>query len=1081
MISALNLEIQAIKRKGGSGSIEVRGAERRGTADGNVLYAFPVTEEIYLRDESPIRAVVGQEEVDGIVVSLGEGVLLVALERDLGPKIPFARLISDDSFLVEHLKKKLEEVRAGGTSFNQERADQTIGDRPSRSAKAAVDQALTLGGEPLNDEQKAAIATALGSEITYLWGPPGTGKTTVLARIIEGYYRLGLSVLVVSNTNVAVDTALEKIGDRLRTDAGFQKGTVLRYGPVVKPELEQKYKGQVVVDEVIARLGRNLQADKVALETERVKVEAQAVPLRQAIRELEQLEEAKGSLAHLQASVQQAETKQQATRSTIATITEKLCSRKFDLERARGLGSIRRFFSGLNPERLVAEIGKAEAERTAQEEVLSAVTGEVNEGGQQLGEGKKRVKDLATRLASTVRCTSCQTQNRVPPFEEGTRPVCGVCGKPLSLDGLNLNLADCRQRIQDFEKKIEDLNREINEIQKQLDALRDEILKKCKIIATTVYRAYLKGQVERSFDVVVIDEASMLALPMVYYAAGLASRQVVVTGDFRQLPPIVTSEEAEATEWLKQDVFRKAGIAAAVSQGERPESLVALRTQYRMHEDICSVINHIFYSDHPLATAASIRGRGADHFPLGNSALLYVDTGSYHLWAALKLGTYSRYNVLHALLLRNIACHLETRGYLSPALSANQALGIVAPYTAQANLVQRFLDERLSGRGTQFAATVHRFQGNEKDTILIDLTDSLGASPSKFMRAVDLDEDGARLLNVAMSRARHHAVLIANFGYLRQKIGQGGVVRKILDLVEQVGEPLKVEELLPLGPEDWFDGLRPLEPPQIQFNASTAGIFTEGTFYPAFVRDLNHAAKSVVIFSPFLTSRGAGRWMDILRAKVAQGVHIRLVTRPPGNQGGVLEDGLQELIAGILRLGVGVDLRASMHEKFAIIDNAILWHGSLNILSHRDTSESMLRIPSLAACSQMARFVTSPARRKLGGEEDEEVDLGKRENPVCPKCSGLMVWKSSRYGLYFECETGCGGKIDPVRSSSKPRLKPAKAMQKAGPSLARSSMAVATVKVCPRCGNPMTRRTGRHGPFFGCTGYPHCYHTEPIP
>jgi len=1069
MISALDLEIQAIKRKGGSGSIEVRGGERRGTADGNVLYAFPVTEEIYLRDESPIHAVVGQEEVDGIVVSLSEGVLLVALERDLGPKIPFARLISDDSFLVERLKKKLEEVRAGGTSFNQEKADQTIGERPSRSATVAVDQSLTLGGEPLNDEQKAAIATALGSEITYLWGPPGTGKTTVLARIIEAYYRSGFSVLVVSNTNVAVDTALEKIGDRLRTDAGFQQGAVLRYGPVVKPELEQKYKGQVVVDEVVARLGQNLRADKAALETERVKVEALAAPLREAIGELEQLEEARGRLAHTQASVQQAEAKQQGIRSTIVTITEKIRSLKSDLEWARGLGSIRRFLLRLDPERLAAELGKVEAELTAQEDVLSAVTGEMNEGRQQLEEAKKKVKDLETRLATTIRCISCQTQNRVPPFEEGTRPVCGRCGKPLSLDGLNLNLADCRPRIQDCEKKIEDLNRKINEIQKQLDALRDEVLKKCKIIATTVYRTYLKGQVERSFDVVVIDEASMLALPMVYYAAGLANRQVVVTGDFRQLPPIVTSEDTVATEWLKQDVFRKAGIAAAVRQGERPESLVALRTQYRMHEDLCSVINHIFYSDHPLATAASIRGRGADRFPLGDSALLYVDTGPYHPWAALKLGTYSRYNVLHALLLRNIACHLAIRGCLSPAGSVNQVLGIVAPYTAQARLVQRLLDERLNGRGTQFAATVHRFQGNEKDTILIDLTDSLGTTPSKFIRAVDLDEDGARLLNVALSRARHHVVLIANFDYLRQKIRQGGVVRRVLDLVEQLGDPLNVEELLSLGPEDWLDGLRLLEPPQIQFDASTAGIFTEGTFYPAFIRDLSLAAKSVVIFSPFLTSRGAGRWMDILRAKVAEGVCIRLVTRPLGNEGGILEEGLQELIADILRLGVVVDLRSSMHEKFAIIDNAILWHGSLNILSHRDTSESMLRIPSSAACSQMARFVTSSAGRRRGAEE-EEVDLGRRENPDCLQCSRPMVWKNGRYGVYFECETGCSGRIDPNRSYSN-----------RGPNRrGRSSRPVATGRVCPRCGSPMTRRPGRHGLFFGCTRYPQCRHTERI-
>lgn len=33
---------------------------------------------------------------------------------------------------------------------------------------------------------------------------------------------------------------------------------------------------------------------------------------------------------------------------------------------------------------------------------------------------------------------------------------------------------------------------------------------------------------------------------------------------------------------------------------------------------------------------------------------------------------------------------------------------------------------------------------------------------------------------------------------------------------------------------------------------------------------------------------------------------------------------------------------------------------------------------------------------------------------------------------------------------------------------------------CPRCGSPMVRRTGRHGPFWGCPGYPGCRGTLPI-
>jgi hypothetical protein len=39
----------------------------------------------------------------------------------------------------------------------------------------------------------------------------------------------------------------------------------------------------------------------------------------------------------------------------------------------------------------------------------------------------------------------------------------------------------------------------------------------------------------------VIDEASMLVPPLVYYTAGLATQSVTVAGDFRQLPPIVMS------------------------------------------------------------------------------------------------------------------------------------------------------------------------------------------------------------------------------------------------------------------------------------------------------------------------------------------------------------------------------------------------------------------------------------------------------------------------------------------------------------------------------------------------------------
>jgi DNA-binding XRE family transcriptional regulator len=42
-------------------------------------------------------------------------------------------------------------------------------------------------------------------------------------------------------------------------------------------------------------------------------------------------------------------------------------------------------------------------------------------------------------------------------------------------------------------------------------------------------------------------------------------------------------------------------------------------------------------------------------------------------------------------------------------------------------------------------------------------------------------------------------------------------------------------------------------------------------------------------------------------------------------------------------MGVHVTLRKKIHQKLAVIDEDILWEGSLNILSHYDTVERMTR------------------------------------------------------------------------------------------------------------------------------------------
>lgn len=981
MIEALGLEIAAIRRKGGGTQIELRGGERVGQAEGSWLYRFVVAEDLNLRDDTPVRVTAGQEDVAGVLVSFRDGVLLVALENDLGPRIAAARLVANDSFLVERLKDRLEKVRGGEAQFNRAAADRVLGLLPPSTADA--DPHPSVNGDGMaNADQIRAVRRSLGSDTTFVWGPPGTGKTTTLARIVEAHYRAGRSVLLVSNTNIAVDTALERVAERLKGEPDFHQGLVIRQGPVVKEELRRRFGPQVILEEIVARLGERLKQERDNLAREAVPLEAEERSLVGALKDLERLASAWETLAARQKAQERARANIAAREEEAQRHRTRAANARSDLERARNMGAVRRFFSGLDPKRLTREA--AEAGRAAQA---------ASEAAQALASDLSKLQAEIASLRGEVDRLIAETR-RYPPAAQ-----------------LHARLEPLRARLGQIRERIAAIDCELAELEQQ-------VLARCKILATTVYRTYLGKSGTRQFDAVVIDEASMLMPPLIYYAAGLAAQSVTVAGDFRQLPPIVMSDEPLAAEWLKCDVFEKAGIPEKLARRQPTPHLVALGTQYRMREPICDVINKLFYADHPLRSDSSVK-RGNGRFPLSEAPLLYVNTAPFHPWAALRLGTYSRYNLFHALLVRNIVLHLAETGFLPAAGEPNDAVGAVAPYSSQARLIQALLDDRLGDRAAGVAATVHRFQGNEKAAMVIDLTDSLGARLGRFLQAIRIEEDGARLLNVAVSRARRHVIVVGNFEYLRGKAPRDGFVRRLVEHFEEHGEALDLEALLPLAERDWIDGLHRVLPPTFDLPEGAAGVFTEGTFYPAFLKDLARARESIVIFSPFATGSGTARWYDSLRAALARGVRVRILTRPPQEFGGGATDEVTELVQTLRDVGITVDLRARMHEKVAILDGHTLWHGSLNILSHRDTHESMLRLESPAACQQLGRFVSTPASRP---EEDAAPSLDAPENPACPKCGSPTVWNDGRYGIYFECEDPvCDGKVDPRRAWSQRR------------------------------------------------------------
>jgi len=254
MIGALDCEIKEIEKHAHSSVLELRGGIKQGTAAGSdTLYSFPLAQEPDLRDDAPLKITVSGQRLDGTIVSVRNGVLTIALSEDLGPEIAFARIEINDSFLLERLREKLRSIQSGEFSFNTKLAEAVLSNADGSTSEGDVADIVFAFGRPLNAQQERVVRLAAGSRVLYVWGPPGTGKTSTLAAVVHALYLQGKSVLLVSNTNIAVDTALERIGDRLSGLPDFQEAAVLRFGPIVSDTLRHKYEAQVNLDKVVER------------------------------------------------------------------------------------------------------------------------------------------------------------------------------------------------------------------------------------------------------------------------------------------------------------------------------------------------------------------------------------------------------------------------------------------------------------------------------------------------------------------------------------------------------------------------------------------------------------------------------------------------------------------------------------------------------------------------------------------------------------------------------------------------------------------------------------------------------------
>jgi len=143
----------------------------------------------------------------------------------------------------------------------------------------------------------------------------------------------------------------------------------------------------------------------------------------------------------------------------------------------------------------------------------------------------------------------------------------------------------------------------------------------------------------------------------------------------------------------------------------------------------------------------------------------------------------------------------------------------------------------------------------------------------------------------------------------------------------------------------------------IDTRTSTSNLYDETTFYPAFISDLSNCKKEIIIESPFITVPKMQILKQLFEDLVGRGVTIFIITRHPEEHDTVMAEHAEAGIQYFERLGVQVLLWRFHHRKLAMIDKTIVWKGSLNILSHRNSHEFMEREENKGKAESLFKFL----------------------------------------------------------------------------------------------------------------------------
>lgn len=605
--------------------------------------------------------------------------------------------------------------------------------------------------------------------------------------------------------------------------------------------------------------------------------------------------------------------------------------------------------------------------------------------------------------------------------------------QPQDINRLDIALENARKSIvgkdittiqiglRDLVKRQETIVSTQKEISQKISEISVQVINQAKVIGTTLAKSYLSDEIQnRTFDTIILDEASMAAIPALWCAAQVAEKNIVIVGDFLQLPPIVIAKTEMAKKWLGRDIFKVSGSQELFKSGNlRPASCVMLNRQFRMKKEIADVVN-MYYNEYSKLISddrckqirdgeSSFRMWYNDNFEEGlytsvrkEQSIHLIDTQGLNAWVtSVPSGKTksSRLNAFSAVLTVELAFKLLENVFanlIEP--TKNPLVLIVAPYKPHIKRIEQLVQDKYRAMGYSEdlnlikTGTIHGFQGKEAEIVIFDLViDEPHWRANLFMSDEEVNSELKKMFNVAITRARFKLFFVGNIQYCIRRAGSNALGTLLNYLLTKKRYPLI--DAKAIFPNLTFSKPSSKEIPNLKYMME---ICKEDMFLSKLKSDIQTALKKIIIYSPFMTEKAVTPLLPFLRDSLNKGCNIIVITKTIDEVSPGLQSQKQKCEMELTKIGIHVIHKKGMHEKVIIIDDDIVWIGSLNVLSFGGTTkEVMCKIISEKGAKEFAEIFD--IQHILDATDDEE----EQRCPICGK--EVIMAESDLAGFYWRC------------------------------------------------------------------------------